>query len=266
MAAFGMKVALATTTGLAAFSLMKTANASGDLLHPPQLPWPQASMLGSLDSASIRRGFEVYKNVCANCHSLSLVTFRHLVNVCYTAEEMKAIAEETDITDGPNDEGEMFKRPGFVTDMFPKPYENDQMARYINGGATPPDLTLMVKARHDGLNYVYALLTGYVPPPEGVEIREGAHYNPYFPGGTLSMAQALTNGIIEYEDGTPATVSQLAKDVTMFLNWTAEPEHDARKSMGIRALSILALAFIPVVYWKRSSGASTKSRILRFWN
>jgi len=199
------------------------------------------------------------------CHSLSSIAFRHLINVCLTADEAKALAESTDIPDGPNDEGEMFKRPGKITDALPKPYENDQMARYINNGALPPDLSVIIKARPHGADYIYALLTGYRDPPAGIVLREGSHYNPYFQGGMLGMAQALQNGLVEYEDGTKPTISQMSKDVTEFLCWAAEPEHDDRKRMGMASLCILAALFVPTLYWKRSVWSTLKSRKYRFW-
>ncbi|KAJ0639378.1 putative cytochrome c1, cytochrome c-like domain superfamily [Helianthus annuus] len=146
-----------------------------------------------------------------------------------TEEETKAMAAEIEVVDGPNDEAEMFTRPGKLSDRFPQPYENEQAARFANGGAYPPDLSLITKARHNGQNYVFALLTGYRDPPAGVSIREGLHYNPYFPGGAIAMPKMFNDGAVEYEDGTPATEAQMGKDVVSFLSWAAEPEMEERK-------------------------------------
>ena len=161
--------------------------------------------------ASIRRGFQVYQQVCAACHSLNLVHYRDLVGVSHTEDEAKELALEIEVPDGPNDEGEMFERPGKLSDHLPNPYMNEQHARYANGGAYPPDLSLITKARHDGQNYVFALLLGYKEPPAGVSVREGLYYNPYFPGGAIAMPKMLAEGGVEYDDGTEASEAQQAK-------------------------------------------------------
>jgi len=170
------------------------------------------------------------------------------------------MAEEVEYEDGPNDEGEMFKRPGKLSDYMPPPYPNEEAARAANNAALPPDLSLMIKARHGGGDYVYSLLTGYVEPPAGVEVREGLHYNPYFPGGAIAMAKNLYDGLVEYDDGTPATASQMAKDVVSFLSWAAEPEHDERKKMGMQAIIILSTLTMLSLYVKRHKWAAIKNR------
>lgn len=242
----------------------KKAQASDDSLQPPHYPWYHTLPWRSFDHAAIRRGWFVYKNVCSTCHSLEQLAFRHLVDVCLTEEEAEALATDTDVTDGPDDEGEMFERPGKLFDKLPKPYANDMAARAANGGALPPDLSLMVKARPRAEDYVFALLTGYQEPPAGISVREGLYYNPYFPGGAIGMPPPLMNDMLQYDDGTPASVSQLAKDVSVFLAWTAEPEHDERKQMGIKAMFLLALAILPSAYFKRMTWAPIKSRQLKF--
>lgn len=135
------------------------------------------------------------------------IHYRDLVGVAYTEKEAKAIAAEAEIEDGPNDEGEMFTRPGKLYDAFPSPYKNEQAARYVNGGAYPPDLSVIAKARPNGHNYLMALLTGYKDPPAGVQVREGLYYNPYFPGAAIAMPKMLVDGAVEFDDGTPATES-----------------------------------------------------------
>eukprot|EP00244_Chara_vulgaris_P010516 TRINITY_DN484_c0_g1_i1.p1 TRINITY_DN484_c0_g1~~TRINITY_DN484_c0_g1_i1.p1 ORF type:complete len:270 (-),score=44.70 TRINITY_DN484_c0_g1_i1:1045-1827(-) len=229
-------------------------------LHAPSYPWPHAGIFSSYDHAAIRRGHQVYQQVCASCHSMSMLAYRDLVGVAYTEDEVKALAEEIEVEDGPNDEGEMFSRPGKPSDYFPKPYANEQAARFANNGAYPPDLSLITKARHDGHNYVFSLLTGYREPPAGIKMREGLYYNPYFPGGAIAMPKQLTDGQVEYEDGTPATESQMAKDVVTFLAWAAEPEMEERKLMGIKLIVALSFALITAVYYRRWKWSPLKSR------
>ncbi|GKV07912.1 hypothetical protein SLEP1_g19613 [Rubroshorea leprosula] len=175
---------------------------------------------------------------------MSLISYRDLVGVAYTEEETKAMAAEIEVADGPNDEGEMFTRPGKLSDRFPSPYTNEAAARFANGGAYPPDLSLITKARHNGQNYVFALLTGYHDPPAGVSIREGLHYNPYFPGGAIAMPKMLIDGAVEYEDGTPATEAQMGKD------------------MGFKWIFVLSLALLQAAYYRRLRWSVLKSRKL----
>jgi len=205
----------------------------------------------------------VFSEVCSACHSVSLIAYRNLVDVAYTEEEAKAIAAGHEVQDGPNDEGEMFTRPGKLSDYFPRPYANEQAARAANGGALPPDLSLIIKARPGGDNYVFQLLTGYRKKPAGVALREGLHWNPYFPGGAIAMPPPLMPEMLTYEDGTPATVSQMAKDVTTFLCWTASPEQDDRKRMAMKALFLLALLIFPTLYYKRLVWSVLKTRKIK---
>ncbi|KAG4301680.1 hypothetical protein PCK1_002165 [Pneumocystis canis] len=229
-------------------------------LHPPKYPWPHKGFLSSYDHRSLRRGYQVYKEVCSACHSLNLVAWRNLVGVTHTVDEVKAMAEEYEYQDGPDENGNMFLRPGKLFDYMPKPYPNEEAARAANGGAFPPDLSLIIKARHDGCNYVFSLLTGYMDPPAGVVVPDGMNYNPYFPNGQIAMARLLYDGMIEYEDGIPATTSQMAKDVVSFLNWAAEPEHDDRKRMGFQTLVILSALFALNLWVKRFKWAPIKTR------
>ncbi|CAL4952820.1 unnamed protein product [Urochloa decumbens] len=249
-------------SGLLSFATIASADEAEQGLEAPSYPWPHAGILSSYDHASIRRGHQVYQQVCASCHSMSLISYRDLVGVAYTEEETKAMAAEIEVVDGPNDEGEMFTRPGKLSDRFPQPYANEQAARYANGGAYPPDLSLITKARHNGQNYVFALLTGYRDPPAGVSIREGLHYNPYFPGGAIAMPKMLMDGAVEYEDGTPATEAQMGKDVVSFLSWAAEPEMEERKLMGVKWIFLLSLALLQAAYYRRMKWSIFKSRKL----
>jgi len=230
-------------------------------IHPPKLPWSHKG-INSFDHASIRRGYQVYKQVCSACHSMRYLAFRNMVDIAYTEDEAKAIAEEYQVMDGPDESGAMFERPGKLSDYFPSPYKNDAEAAAGNNGAIPPDLSYIVLARHGGEDYVYHLLTSYCDPPAGVDIREGQNFNPYFPGGALGMAAPLYNEIIEYDDGTPATLSQLAKDVSTFLTWAASPEHDQRKKIGIKILIIGTTMIWLTYYMKRHKWSMLKSRKL----
>lgn len=238
---------------------------AGDLiLHPPKFRWSHSGNFESYDHASIRRGYEVYKQVCAACHSMKYVCFRNLVNVIFDEDEAKVEAEEAQVEDGPDDTGAMFMRPGKLSDTFPSPYKNEQEARAANNGALPPDLSYIVRARHGGEDYIFSLLTGYTDPPAGVKLMEGQHYNAYFPGGAIGMAQALYNEIIEYSDGTPATQSQLAKDVSTFLKWAGEPEHDVKKLYGMKTLVILTFLTAVSYYMKKHKWSVLKTRQIAF--
>jgi len=232
---------------------------------------------------SLRRGFQVYREVCSSCHSLSRVPWRALVGVSHTVDEAKAMAEESEYDDEPNDIGDIEKRPGKLSDYLPDPYPNEQAARAANQGAYPPDLSLMVKARHGGCDYIFALLTGYPDePPAGAVIPEGLNFNPYFPGTGgcshpdtydkvcgdaniylgIAMARVLYDGLVEYEDGTPATTSQMAKDVVEFLNWAAEPEMDQRKKMGMKVIIITTILTALSIWVKKYKWAPIKARKL----
>ncbi|KAJ2719830.1 cytochrome c1 [Coemansia sp. Benny D115] len=264
-----MAASLATAVGSGAslYYMNKNAahaNMEAEGLHPADHPFPQKKLFGTFDHASIRRGFQVFKEVCAACHSLDLVYWRNLVDVAYTEEEVREMAAEFQYTDGPDDQGNMFERPGKLTDPIPRPYANEEAARAANAGALPPDLSLITKARHGGVDYIYSLLTGYCDPPAGVEIREGLNYNPYFPGGAIAMAQNIFDGVVEFEDGTPNTASQIAKDVVTFLNWTAEPELDTRKEYGVKALLLFSTLTLISLWIKRNRWHTLKTRKIAF--
>jgi len=229
-------------------------------IHAPNLPWSHSGPFDSLDHASIRRGYQVYKQVCAACHSMRFLAFRNLVGVSHTEAEAKEIAEEAQVEDGPNEAGEMFMRPGKLSDYFPSPFPNDAAAAAANNGAIPPDLSFIPLARHGGEDYIYHLLNGYCDPPAGIELRDGQHFNPYFPGGAIGMGPPIYNEIVEYEDGTPATQSQVAKDVCTFLVWAASPEHDMRKKMAVKCALMFSLLFGAAYYMKRHKWSSVKSR------
>ncbi|EEH06411.1 cytochrome c1 [Histoplasma capsulatum G186AR] len=230
-------------------------------LHPAKYPWEHTKWTKTFDHQALRRGFQVYREVCMACHSLTRVPWRAFVGTIHTVDEMKAMAEEYEYDTEPNDQGEIEKRPGKLSDYIPPPYKNDEAARAANNSALPPDLSLIVKARHGGCDYIFNLLTGYPDePPAGATVQEGLNFNPYFPGTGIAMARVLFDGLVEYEDGTPATTSQMAKDVTEFLNWAAEPEMDERKKMGLKTLAITAMLTAISIWVKRYKWAPIKSR------
>ncbi|KAI9715785.1 MAG: cytochrome c1 [Candelaria pacifica] len=230
-------------------------------LHAPKFPWEHEKFTKTFDHQALRRGFQVYREVCASCHSLKRIPYRSLVGTVLTVDEAKAMAEENEYDTEPNDEGEIEKRPGKLSDYIPAPYKNDEAARAANNGALPPDLSLMVKARHGGCNYIFSLLTGYPEePPPGAVVPAGLNFNPYFPGTGIAMARVLYDGLVEYEDKTPATTSQMAKDVVEFLNWSAEPEMDERKKMGMKVIIIGTALWGLSVWVKRYKWAPLKTR------
>ena len=199
-------------------------------------------MFGRYDPAALKRGFQVFHEVCSNCHSLKLVAYRNLKDIGLSEDEIKAVAAEREVQDGPNDDGAMFMRPARISDHYVPPFANEKAAAAANGGAAPPDLSLMAKARVGGPNYIYSLLNGFEEnPPEGVSIPDGKFYNHFFPGHAISMPPQLQDDLVTYADGTKATKAQISNDIVVFLNWAAEPELDARKSLGLKVMIFLAV-------------------------
>jgi len=244
----------------AAFTLHKKVHAEL-VLHPPHLPWSHTGPFDSLDHASIRRGYQVYKQVCSACHSMRHLAYRNLVDICYTEDEAKAEAEEIQVEDEDNETGEKISRPGKLSDYFPDPFINDVAAAYANNGAAPPDLSYIALARHGGEDYIYHLLTGYCEPPAGLVLDDGQYFNPYMAGGgSIAMAPPLYSEAVEYGDGTPETLSQLAKDVSTFLVWAASPEHDMRKKMFIKMLVLFSVLLPSTYYMKKHKWSLIKSR------
>jgi ubiquinol-cytochrome c reductase cytochrome c1 subunit len=192
-------------------------------------------LFGHFDRASAQRGFQVYKEVCANCHAMHLLSYRNLRELGLSDAEVRGIAATVQVEDGPNDEGQMFERAGRPSDRFHSPFANERAARAANNGAYPPDLSVITKAREGGADYIHALLTGYEEPPAGVTLMPGMNYNKWFAGHQIAMAPPLSSdGQVEYHDGTKATVDQMVRDVSQFLTWAAEPELEQRKAMGVK--------------------------------
>jgi ubiquinol-cytochrome c reductase cytochrome c1 subunit len=232
-------VAAVAAAGLT-FAAQSPAVAAGNAAHAPEHHWSFSGLFGTFDRAALKRGFQVYKAVCAGCHGLRLVAYRNLMDIGFTEDEVKKIAAEYQFMDGPNESGEMFERPGLPSDRFKSPFANDEAARASNNGALPPDLSLIVKARLGGADYIHAVLTGYKEPPAGMDM-QGMQYNEYFPGQKIAMPAPLAEGGVEYADGTKATVEQMSQDVVTFLAWAAEPELEERKRIGVKAILFLIL-------------------------
>lgn len=222
--------------------------------------WSFNGPFGTYDRGELQRGFQVYKQVCSACHSMDYLSYRNLTALGYTDDEVKAIASEYSIMDGPDDEGEMFERPRRPSDHFVNPYANEQQGRYANNGALPPDMSLIAKARVGAADYIYNLLLGYEEPPEGMTIGAGQHYNPVMAGGKIAMAAPLSDDIVAYEDGTETTKEQYAHDVSAFLMWAAEPKMEVRKQTGIKVILFL-IVFAGIMYAvKRKIWADVKKK------
>jgi ubiquinol-cytochrome c reductase cytochrome c1 subunit len=213
----------------------------------PSQSWSFSGVFGTFDRPALQRGFQIYREVCAGCHSLKYIRFRNLADLDYTEEQIKDFAAEATVVDGPDDEGEMFEREGRPSDALPSPFPNDKAAAAANGGAVPPDLSLVAKSRKGGPDYLFALMTGYEEPPADFELLEGLSYNHYFPGNQIAMAPPLEDEAVEYADGTEATTAQMAKDMATFLMWAAEPSMEASKRIGIGTVLFL-LVFTGLLY------------------
>ena len=231
---------------LTIFNTLKSA----EQIDPIKVDWSFKGLTGTFDRASLQRGFQVYKEVCASCHSMQYLSYRNLGEPGgpeFSEQEVKAIAASFEIEDGPDSQGEMFTRPGKPSDKFKSPYPNVQAATAANGGAYPPDMSVLVKARKGGANYIYSVLVGYEDPPPGVTLDDGVYYNKYMAGNKIKMPNNLMDGLVEYADGTESTVDQMAKDVTTFLAWAAEPELEERHKTGVKLIIYLLILKI-IVY------------------
>lgn len=254
--------------------------AANDAVEIPRLDWTFSGLTGHFDRPQLRRGFQVYQNVCAVCHGMRQLSYRNLSEPGgpqFSQARVQEIASQAQVTDGPNDDGEMFTRPGTPADRFVLPFPNEQAAAAAQGGSVPPDLSLMAKARapahahawytepyfwlvdivtnyqEGGADYLYALLTGYADePPAGIDVLPGLYYNEAFPGHQIAMPPPLADGLVTYEDGTPETVENYAKDVTAFMMWAAEPRMEERKKMGLSVLVYLSILTLLLFLSKRA--------------
>ena len=213
--------------------------------------WSFKGIFGTFDRASLQRGYQVYQEVCSGCHSMQHLSYRNLSEKGgpeFSIEEAKAIAAQFEVEDGPNSDGEMFMRPARLSDKFVKPYPNVQASTAANGGAYPPDMSVLVKARKGGADYIYSVLMGYEDPPSDITLDDGVYYNKYMPGNKIKMSQPLMAGAVEYVDGTETSEEQMAKDVVAFLAWAAEPHLEARHKIGFRAIIYLLIITVLVYF------------------
>ena len=213
--------------------------------------WSFKGLFGKFDRGALQRGYQVYNEVCSSCHSMKYVSYRNLAEKGgpeFSEAEAKAIAASFEVTDGPNADGEMFTRPAKLSDKFWKPYENIKAAEAANGGAYPPDMSVLVKARGGGVDYIYSLLQGYDEPPLGVTLDDGVYYNKFMYGNKIKMSSPLSEGIVEYSDGTDTSIEQMSKDVTTFLMWAAEPHLESRHQMGFKAIVYLIILTVLVYF------------------
>jgi len=226
--------------------------------------WSFEGVFGTFDRASLQRGYQVYQEVCSGCHSLQHLSYRNLSEKGgpeFSLEEAKAIAAQFEVIDGPNEDGEMFTRSGRISDKFVSPFPNVKAAAAANGGAYPPDMSVLAKARKGGADYIYSLLMGYEEAPTEYELDDGVYYNKYMPGHKIMMAEPISDGAVEYADGTEATEAQITRDITTFLVWAADPHLEARHKMGFKVFFYLII-LLTLVYlskqkvWSRFSSKS----------
>ena len=247
------------------FFILATAHSlSAEKVDYLKTDWSFKGLFGKFDRGSLQRGYQVYTEVCAACHSMKYLSYRNLAEKGgpeFPIIQAKAIAASFEVVDGPNADGEMFTRPAKLSDKFVMPYENEKAAQAANGGAYPPDMSVLVKARGGGVDYIYSLLQGYEDAPSGVTLDEGVHYNKYMYGNKIKMSAPLSDGIIEYGDGTVASVEQMSKDVTTFLMWAAEPHLEARHRMGFKAIVYLIILTVLVYFSMKKIWSRVESEV-----
>ena len=226
--------------------------------------WSFKSFFGKFDRGSLQRGYQVYTEVCASCHSMKYLSYRNLAEKGgpeFTEEQAKAIAANFEVTDGPNSDGEMFIRPAKLSDKFVIPYANEEEAKALNGGAYPPDMSVLVKARQGGADYIYSVLLGYEDPPSDIKLDDGVYYNKFIYGNYIKMPVPLSEGLVEYSDGTEATSEQMAKDVVTFLMWAAEPHLEARHKTGFRVIIYLIILSLLVYFSMKKVWSRIETKI-----
>ena len=238
--------------------------AAGDTAPLLKQYWSFNSFFGKFDRASLQRGYQVYTEVCASCHSMQYLSYRNLSEKGgpeFSEEQAKAIASNFEIIDGPNSDGEMFTRPAKLSDRFVMPYANVEEAKISNGGAYPPDMSVLLKARAGGADYIYSVILGYEDPPEGMTLDDGVYYNKYMYGNKIKMPPQLYEDLVTYADGTSATPEQMAKDITTFLAWTAEPKLEERHKFGFRAIAYLIILTILVYFSMKKIWSRIETKI-----
>jgi len=250
-------VAIFITAGLESIA----AEQPHKLLNPE---WSFKGFFGKFDRGSLQRGYQVYTEVCASCHSLKYLSYRNLSEPGgpeFSEEQAKAIAAQFEVSDGPNADGDMFTRSAKLSDQFVMPYRNDEEAKALNGGAYPPDFSVLVKARSGGASYIYSVLLGYEDPPNDITLDDGVYYNKYMYGNKIKMPKPLSNDLVIYNDGTSATEEQMAKDVVTFLTWAAEPHLEARYKLGFKAISYLIILTILVYFSMKKVWSRIESEV-----
>ena len=250
-------VIIFTTVGFSSIA----AEQSHKLLNPE---WSFKGFFGKFDRASLQRGYQVYTEVCASCHSIKYLSYRNLSEPGgpeFSEEQAKAIAAQFEVSDGPNSDGDMFTRPAKLSDKFVMPYQNEQEAKALNGGAYPPDFSVLVKARSGGANYIYSVLLGYEDPPGDITLDGGVYYNRYVYGNKIKMPKPLSNDSVTYSDGTLATEEQMAKDIVTFLTWAAEPHLEARYKLGFRAIVYLIILTVLVYFSMKKIWSRIESEV-----
>ena len=257
------KVLIISLAILLSLSIQLKIN-SAEKVELMKTDWTFKGLLGKFDRASLQRGYQVYTEVCAACHSMKYISYRNLMEKGgpeFSEAQVKAIAASVDVTDGPNADGEMFSRPARLSDKFPMPYPNEKAAQAANGGAYPPDMSVLAKARKGGVDYLYSVLLGYDDPPAGVTLDEGVYYNKFMYGNKIKMPKVLEDDLIEYSDGTPVTEEQMAKDVVTFLMWSAEPHLETRHKMGFRAIIYLIILTVLVYFSMKKIWSRIESEV-----
>jgi ubiquinol-cytochrome c reductase cytochrome c1 subunit len=276
----GAKIGAAALVLTAALAAGGAWAAGGEHVHIERQKWSFGGFLGTFDQAQLQRGFKVYVDACARCHGLKRIAFRNLAEPggpSFPEGAIKSLANTYQVDAEPNDQGKIVKRPAIPVDHLPSPYKNEQEARAALNGALPPDLSLIAKARgiesnapfylvplnmlkdiatgyqEAGADYLYALLTGYVEPPAGTKVPDGMNYNRAFPSHMIAMPNPLVagDGFIKYDDDTPKTVDNYARDVTAFLAWTADPRTEERKRLGLMVTIYLLITAVLLYFAKR---------------
>ena len=246
------------------FIVFQSSSYAAEKVEYLKTDWSFKGPFGKFDRAALQRGYQVYQEVCSSCHSMKYLSYRNLVEKGgpeFSVEQAKAIAASFEVKDGPNADGEMFMRPGRLSDKFVMPYENEKAAQAANGGAYPPDMTVLVKARGGGVDYIYSLLQGYEDPPVGVSLDDGVYYNKFMYGNKIKMSNQLSDGLVEYSDGTNASVEQMSKDVSTFLMWTAEPHLETRHRMGFKAIVYLIILTVLVYFSMKRIWSRVKTEV-----
>ena len=246
------------------FSGLSLSTQAAEKVEYLKTDWSFKGLFGKFDRAALQRGYQVYTEVCSSCHSMKYLSYRNLSQPGgpeFSEQQAKIIASQYEVTDGPNSDGEMFTRPGRLSDKFVGPYPNDQAATAANGGAYPPDMSVLVKARKGGADYIYSVLMGYEEPPSDINLDDGVYYNKYMPGNKIKMSQPLMDGAVEYSDGTETSEDQMAKDVVAFLAWAAEPHLEARHKIGFRAMIYLFILTVLVYFSMKKLWSRIESKV-----